>query len=137
MIYQVAADLVLLFHFAFVLFVVLGLVAIYLGGWLRWRWVRSRPFRLIHLLAIGVVIIQAWLGVVCPLTTLEDHLRGMAGEKRYETDFLEYWLHRCLFLDASRWVFLVAYTVFGSLVGASWWVVKPDVSHSTAAEGSP
>ena len=48
---------------------------IQLGGALGWGWVRLRWFRITHLCAIGVVVIQSWLGVMCPLTTLEMALR--------------------------------------------------------------
>lgn len=70
------ADAILIIHVLFVAFVVLGLFAVYLGYFLNWRWVRNRAFRIIHLCAIGYVVVQAWLGVVCPLTTWEMALRA-------------------------------------------------------------
>lgn len=47
------ADAVLLLHVLFVAFVVLGLLAIYLGGILGWHWVRHRRFRLVHQFCAG------------------------------------------------------------------------------------
>ena len=58
--WSIAADAVLIAHVSFVLFVVAGLVAIFVGAAAGWRWVRSRAFRLAHLAAIGVVVAQSW-----------------------------------------------------------------------------
>ncbi|WP_445011972.1 DUF2784 domain-containing protein [Vreelandella stevensii] len=119
------ADAVLLLHVLFVAFVVLGLLAIYLGGLLGWHWVRYRLFRLVHLGAIGYVVVQAWLGAVCPLTTLEMALRAEAGSATYAGSFIQHWLQRLLYYTAPEWVFVAVYTLFGSLVLASWWLVRP------------
>ena len=73
--YQFLAEAVLVLHFAIVSFVVGGLVLIVAGNLLRWHWVNGLWFRLAHLAAIGVVVAQAWLGKVCPLTTLEPRRR--------------------------------------------------------------
>jgi polyferredoxin len=71
------------------------------------------------------VVIQAWLGVVCPLTTWEMALRAEAGAATYSGSFIQYWLHSVLYFELPPWVFVVVYTLFGSLVLASWLVVKP------------
>ena len=70
--WSVLADLVLLFHAAYVGYVVFGLVAIVLGIALGWSWVRNFWFRLTHLGAIGLVVAESIVGVACPLTTLEN-----------------------------------------------------------------
>jgi len=119
------ADIILIFHVLFVAFVVVGLLAVYAGYFLNWRWVRNRVFRIVHLCAIGYVVIQAWLGVVCPLTTWEMALRAEAGAATYSGSFIQYWLHSVLYFELPPWVFVVVYTLFGSLVLASWLVVKP------------
>lgn len=119
------ADTILILHVLFVAFVVLGLFAVYTGYFLNWRWVRNRVFRIIHLCAIGYVVGQAWLGVVCPLTTWEMALRAEAGAATYSGSFIQYWLHSLLYFTLPEWVFVVVYTLFGSLVLASWFVVRP------------
>lgn len=123
--YQFLADAVLLLHFLFVVFVVLGLVAILIGGWRGWGWVRDLRFRLGHLGAIGFVVLESWLGMACPLTTLELWLRGLAGQTVYGGDFIAFWLRRLLFFEAPAWVFTVCYSVFLALVVVSWWRVPP------------
>ncbi len=125
MIHRVFADIVLLLHFAFVAFVVLGLVLVLVGGALRWRWVRNPWFRWCHVLGILVVVLQAWAAVMCPLTILESELRTRAGETTYTGSFVAHWMHELLFVDAPPWVFTVAYTIFGGLVVAIWFLVCP------------
>ena len=119
------ADAILIIHVLFVAFVVLGLFAVYMGYFLNWCWVRNRAFRIIHLCAIGYVVVQAWLGVVCPLTTWEMALRAEAGADTYSGSFIQYWLHSLIYFTLPDWVFVVVYTLFGSLALASWFVVKP------------
>lgn len=124
-IYRTLADVVLVIHVGFVAFVVFGLLLILLGGLLKWKWVRHPLFRILHLLAIGQVVLQAWLGIICPLTELEMWLRGLGGQETYEGTFIAYWLHRILFYQLPPWVFTICYTVFGSLVVLSWVLVRP------------
>jgi hypothetical protein len=122
--YLIAADAVLVVHFAFVLFVVLGWLAIWLGGWRRWQWVRNFWFRLSHLGAIGFVAAEAIMGMACPLTVWENRLRLMAGaEQRYEESFIQHWLHGILFFEFEGWVFTAMYVGFFLLVALSWWLV--------------
>lgn len=125
MIWQWLADAVLALHVGVVLFVVLGLVLVVLGNRLGWRWVNHLWFRLAHLTAIAVVVLQAWFGVICPLTTLEMWLRRQAGQTGYEGSFIEHWLQQLLYYDAPAWVFIALYSVFGLLVLASWWRYPP------------
>jgi len=119
------ADVVLLLHVLVVLFIVGSWLLIALGGVRRWQWVRNPWFRLGHLLAIGLVATQAWLGMVCPLTTLEMALRMAAGERTYAGSFIAHWLGRLLYYQAPPWVFALVYTAFGALVAGAWWLVPP------------
>lgn len=125
MIYRIAADLVVCVHFAYVAFVVLAVPVILLGGFLKWDWVRNRWFRGIHLAMIGIVVLESWAGVVCPLTVWERELRSAAGQQTYQGDFIATWLHDALFFEAEPWVFTLAYTLFGALVLAIMIFVPP------------
>jgi glucan phosphoethanolaminetransferase (alkaline phosphatase superfamily) len=113
-------------HVLFVCFVVFGLLAIYLGWFLQWSWIRNRRFRLLHLLAIAVVVVQSWLGMICPLTIWEMDLREAAGAVTYSGSFIQYWLHKVLYYRAPDWIFISLYSLFGALVLASWFLVSPD-----------
>ena len=112
-------------HALFVAFVILGLVAILPGKYWRWGWVRNWWFRLAHLLAIGFVIAESWLGLICPLTELENRSREAGGGNVYQGSFIQHWLHEILFYDFAPWVFSVAYTAFGILVLIAWLLVPP------------
>ena len=121
------ADAVLALHLGVVVFVVGGLVAIVVGHRRGWRWTADLRFRLAHLAAIGFVVAEAWLGLTCPLTTLEMALRARAGGARYAGGFVEHWLQRLLYFDAPPWVFVLGYSLFGLLVALAWWRCPPRV----------
>jgi Protein of Unknown function (DUF2784) len=124
--YLVLADLTLIVHTAFVAFVVVGLVVIWLGRWRGWSFVRNFWFRLLHLAAIGVVVAESVMGFVCPLTTWENQLRLRAGgESRYQESFIQHWLHQVLFFDLDEKVFTVLYVAFFLMVGLSLWFAPP------------
>ena len=124
--YHFAADVVLVVHFAFVIFVLFGLIAIWAGGLFRWNWVRNIRFRLTHIAAIGIVVAESLGGVICPLTTWENKLRELAGGGgEYEGSFVQHWVHRLMFFEASPTTFTIIYVVFFLAVIASFWAVKP------------
>ena len=124
--YLALADLTLVVHFAFVAFVIVGLLLIWLGSPCRWAFVRNLWFRLAHLAAIGFVAAEALTGIVCPLTTWEDKLRLLAGgEGRYQGSFIQHWLHQVMFFEADQNVFRAAYIVFFLAVALSLWFVPP------------
>jgi hypothetical protein len=78
----VEADLVVLLHFLFVLFVVFG-------GLLVLRWPK---LAYLHLpIAVYGVLIE-FIGWVCPLTPLEKRLRESAGQQGYEGGFVEHYI---------------------------------------------
>lgn len=120
------ADTVLVLHFLFVLFVVVGFLAIWMGFVLKWSWVRNRVFRISHLWAIGIVAFQSWLGIICPLTIIEMTLREKANVSIYSGSFIQHWVRNVLYYNAPEWVFMLLYTIFGSLVLASWFLVCPN-----------
>lgn len=133
--YRGLADAVLALHVGVVLFVVGGLALVLVGNALRWHWVNSWWLRLTHLAAIGAVVAESWLGIVCPLTTFEMWLRAKAGAATYGGSFIGHWLQRLLYYDAPAWVFVTAYTLFGLIVGAVWWHYPPRSSGSRRSPG--
>ena len=115
------ADVILIAHFAFVLFVVGGLPLIWIGAAAHWRWVRNFWLRAAHLAAIVFVTGEALLGVWCPLTVWEDALRG----RHEERSFVARWIHRVMFFDFPGWVFTLMYCAFALAVAATWWWIRP------------
>lgn len=125
MLYRLAADLLLLLHVCFVVFVVAGLALIFLGAARNWGWILNPWFRTAHLASIGIVVAQAWLGRICPLTTWEMALREKAGDVTYAGSFIAHWLQSLLYFEAPLWVFGLIYSVFAAVVVASWLFIRP------------
>ncbi|MCW8127706.1 DUF2784 domain-containing protein [Microbulbifer halophilus] len=123
--YLLAADAILAAHVLFVAFVVFGLLLILIGKLRAWRWVRNPWFRLAHLAAIAVVVLQSWFSVICPLTIWEMALRERAGGAVYSGSFIAHWLENILYYRAPEWVFVACYSLFGALVVVSWFWVRP------------
>ncbi|MCA8999600.1 MAG: DUF2784 domain-containing protein [Planctomycetaceae bacterium] len=128
--YRVAADFVLVAHFAYVGFVLFGQLAILLGMALKWNWTRHPKFRILHLTMIGIVVVETLVGITCPLTIWEQRLREWAGQATYSGDFIANWLHDVLFIDAPPWAFTVAYLAFGAAVLLSFIFYPPKKAHS-------
>ena len=73
------ADAVVLLHLAYVAFVASGYLAVPLGRVLGWRWIRNRAYRRLHVAAMALVALEAVVGLICPLTLLENALRLRAA----------------------------------------------------------
>jgi len=87
MTYRVLADFVLVAHFCFVLFVVLGgLLAL---RWRRVAWVH------IPVALYGAAI--EFIGFVCPLTPLENSLRHRGGQAGYAGGFIEHYITAAMY----------------------------------------
>jgi hypothetical protein len=123
--YAILANGVLVAHFGVVLFIIFGLILVLLGGRYRWAWVRNFWFRISHLCAIGYVVAESWLGIVCPLTNLEQGLRARAGQVAYQDDFIAHWLGNVMFYQAPPLSFIAVYSLFALLVVVSWAIVRP------------
>lgn len=119
------SDIVLVMHAAYVMFVVGGQLLI-VAGWVRgWMWTQRFVFRLLHLMAIGFVMLEAWIGAVCPLTVLENALRSKSGVTAYERSFISHWLERLIFFSAPEWIFTLVYTSFTIIVVLTWLAYPP------------
>ncbi len=115
MVYGVAADFVVAFHFTFVSFVVLG-------GLLVWRWPRVAW---VHLpCAVWGALIEL-TGLICPLTPLEKWLRDQAGVASYEGGFIAHYIVPILYpagLTRGTQLVLGVFVVMLNLaVYVGWW----------------
>lgn len=128
--WALAADLILILHVAVVVFIVGGLLLIWVGAWRGWRVVRNRCFRLWHVAAMAIVLVQALVGVLCPLTVWEAELRRRAGQPTYgDATFIQYWLQLLLYWEFPAVAFVVLYAAIMIAIAASWWWVKPRSSN--------
>jgi Protein of Unknown function (DUF2784) len=115
------ADVILVGHAAFVVFVVGGLAATWIGAAMGRLFARNPWFRGLHLAAIGFVVAESLLGFVCPLTAWEDALRGTSGGE----GFIQRWIHAWLFWNWPPWVFNAIYVAFGAMVALTWLRIPP------------
>jgi hypothetical protein len=115
------ADALLVVHFLIAAFVVGGLLAVWLGAALGWRWIRNRWFRYLHLGAIVFVAFEALAGIACPLTVWEDLLRGGVRPE----SFVARWVQRLLYYRAPEWVFTTAYVAWSLATLLTLWLVPP------------
>jgi Protein of Unknown function (DUF2784) len=127
MIYRLLADLTLLLHFAFVLFVVLG-------GLLVLRWVRMAW---LHLPAAAWGAVVEYMGWICPLTPLENRFRGLAGETGYAGGFVDHYLLPIIYPEAlTRDTQFVLGTIVVLINGVVYtWVVHRHLKQKKTTAG--
>ena len=89
MIYTLLADTLVLLHFAFIILVVIGGLAVL-------RWPRLIWLHLPAALWGAVIEFQGW---ICPLTPLEQQLRTLAGERAYSGDFIDHYILALIYPD--------------------------------------
>ena len=107
-VYALGAEVAVLIHFAWIVFVVTGVF------FLR----RRRRLRLFHLASVVYSLAIELCGWICPLTHLEQWLWQRAGRQAYEGAFITYYLEKIIYLRAPQWllvslaVLLLAVTLF-------------------------
>ena len=89
MMYSLLADLILIIHLAFVIFVLCGWLLV-----LKWRWVAW-----LHLPAAVWSAVVEFTGWICPLTPLENLFHEQAGQVGYRSDFITHYLLPVLYPD--------------------------------------
>ena len=115
------ADAILVVHFGIVLFIVGGLLGVWLGAWRGWPWVRNPWFRYAHLAAIAFVAGEALLGIACPLTVWEALARGGTSAE----SFIGRAVRALLFYRAPEWLFTLAYVAWALATLATLRLVPP------------
>ncbi len=123
--YRLLADLTVFTHLAYVLFVLLGAAAIFVGRLRGWSWIRNFYFRAAHLAAIGFVAVEGAFHIQCPLTALEDFLRIKAGETITQGTFIGRLAHELVFLDVPQKTMDVVYVFFGLFVLLTIFLIPP------------
>lgn len=82
MIYRLLADLLVIAHLLFILFVLLGGLLVLWRNWVAW----------LHIPAACWGVLVEFNGWICPLTPMENRLRAIAGEHSYDSGFIEHYL---------------------------------------------
>jgi hypothetical protein len=122
---MILADIIAIIHLGYVIFVILGFILILMGIVCRWKWIRNLWFRMIHLVAIVGVALEALLGINCPLTVLEFELRYGATPSDRRLSFVGNIIDSILFYDAPAWLFTIIYSAFAMLVAITFILAPP------------
>ena len=113
--YRALADLVLVVHFAFVLFVIFG-------GVLALRWPRVAWIH-VPIALYGAVV--EFVGFVCPLTPLEVGLRQRGGQAGYAGGFIDHYITAALYPTGLtrqvQFILGAALVVLNVVVYSVWW----------------
>ena len=114
MFYRILADLVVIGHFAFVLFVIFG------GFCVLW----SKRVAWLHAPCVLWAIIVELAGWICPLTPLEILLREKGGALAYRSGFIEHYILPVLYpvMLTRRLQIILGGLVFTINLGIYWWV---------------
>ena len=99
------ADIVLFFHFCIAVFITFGFVLIPIGYNFNWIWIKNKKLRLLHFGMMIFVTFETILGLSCPLTVLENNLRGINENQL----FLSRWITKVIYWDFPSEFFLIIY----------------------------
>ena len=117
MLYRFGADLLVVAHLLFIVFALVGGLAV-----LRWRWLA-----LVHLPVVVWATVVELMGWVCPLTPLEIALRVAAGEAGYHGGFVEHYILPIVYpaglTREIQWL-LAALVVLVNAVIYGWLMIK-------------
>jgi len=98
LLYRILADLVIILHFTFIVYAVLGGL---FGLWKKWC-------LLVHLPAILWAAVVEFEGWICPLTPLENRLRLAGGSAGYQGGFVEHYLMPIIYppglTNKTQWI---------------------------------
>lgn len=115
------ADLILATHVAVILFNVFGLVAVPLGAVCGWRFVRIGWWRILHVVLLAAVAVQAIAGRACILTLWQAALAG--GSAAHPEPLIMRWVDRLIYWRLPIWVFAALYlAIFGWALALLWLV---------------
>ena len=114
-------DALLLVHFSLAAFITLGFFIIPIGYKLGWNWIKNRNLRLLHLCLMGVITVETFVGLTCPLTVLENMFRDVD----YSSSFMSYWIAQILYWDWPSQVFVILYSLCLGWVLTLWKVCPP------------
>ncbi len=118
------ADVVLIAHFCVVFYVTFGLVVLPIGYKFNWKWTRNKKIRLIHVLLLGFITLEAILGIACPLTQIESHLRNID----FSQTFVSYWITQLIYWDLPTNFFIILY-LSCTLWSLLFWVIHPPIKN--------
>jgi len=124
MIYKIIADIVVLIHFIWILFMLAGFV-LTLGGFFWKGYFNRWVFRTVHLCGILFVAILTVLGEYCPLTILENNLMAKYDSQlTYPGSFIAHYVEKLVYPDVEPMIIIVPTITIG-LITLIIYIIKP------------
>ena len=102
---KLIADIILIFHFSIVIFITFGFFLIPVGYKLNWIWIQNIKLRICHCGMMIIVTFETLLGITCPLTLIENSLRGI----NHSTSFISHWINQIIYLNFPSQFFVILY----------------------------
>ena len=115
------ADIVLVFHFCIVVFVASGLLLIPIGYTFHWEWTSNKKLRIFHCALMAFVTLETLLGITCPLTSIENKLRGITQSET----FIGHWIQKLIYWDFPIEFFIVLYCIILGWTFLMWKIFPP------------
>ena len=119
------ADIVLILHFFIVIFITVGFFLIPIGYYYDWNWIKSLKLRLFHCGLMFLVTFETLVGITCPLTSIENNLRGMSNSK----SFISFWIEKIIYWDFPTKFFIFLYFIFLGWTLLMWKIYPPNLKN--------
>ena len=116
------ADIVFVLHFCVVIFITLGFFLIPIGYKFEWRWIKNRKLRIAHCGMMVFITLETLWGLTCPLTSIENSLRGINQPK----SFIAYWIEKIVYWDFPTQFFLILYCISLGWTFLIWKLCPPN-----------
>ena len=116
-----AVNIIFSLHFAIILFISSLIFLIPLGYKFSWSIYKNKTLRLIHLVLMLFVTLETLLGIVCPLTLVENYLSGTLEDKT----FVSYWLGKIIYWDLPSIFFSILYSTCLIWIIIMWKIFPP------------
>ena len=124
MLYKIFADLIVVIHFAWILFMLVGAI-LTLSGFFYKRFFDWWSFRILHLCGIIYVGLLAFLREYCPLTILENAVRAKYDlDLTYPGSFIVHYIEKLVYPDVNPSIILVP-TIFIAVFTIVVFIIKP------------
>ena len=115
------ADIILILHFLVVIFITFGFLLIPIGYYYYWSWIRNFKLRLFHFGLMFIVTFETLVGITCPLTSIENYLRGINNSK----SFVSFWIEKIIYWNFPTSFFIFLYFVLLGWTLLMWKIYPP------------
>ena len=115
------SDIVLVFHFIIIIFIISGFILVPIGYKMKWVWLSNLKLRSLHLGLICFVTIETTIGMTCPLTIIEN----LFNESQYSQSFIKFWISKIIYWDLPTLFFIILYSLCTLWTILMWKIFPP------------